>query len=238
MEKISDRLRFAIENLIESKGRTQTLEDLTEISSETWRKFLNGKQRATLGMLEALTTRWPEYAFWISTGINDSDFGHRSPKGTGFPRESKIQESSVHYLVAVSAWNVENEKFAKIWLEDETNELSQKIHDTTKRNKHHLETNNEQVNKNQITVSLLDDLRWIEILIDVYLPKFGYEDTERMLQLAKNKLEQIEKNAKRNEIEIKNESIKSKIHDLDIQIARHHEWKTRHETLLSTNAKI
>ncbi len=76
MEKISERVRHVIEEKVESKGRPTTLEEITGVAAETWRKFLAGKQRATLAMVETVARNWPEYAFWITTGITDSAYGH------------------------------------------------------------------------------------------------------------------------------------------------------------------
>jgi len=78
-EKISERVREVIESKTRDRRRTQELEETTGISGETWRKFLSGKQKVSLVMLQAVAHLWPEYAFWISTGITDSAHGHIGP---------------------------------------------------------------------------------------------------------------------------------------------------------------
>ena len=79
-ENISDRIRAAIEAEMPDRKRAATLEEVSGISAETWRKFISGKQNATAAILEAVCQQWPKYAFWISTGITDSNYGHVAPK--------------------------------------------------------------------------------------------------------------------------------------------------------------
>lgn len=76
---ISDRLRAVIESVIPDRRRSIQLEYRTAIPSETWRKFLKGQQNATIQMIEAVSREWPEYAFWIATGITDTAHGHIGP---------------------------------------------------------------------------------------------------------------------------------------------------------------
>lgn len=98
MENISDRIRTTIEKLVDSKGRPQSLEQMTGIPAETWRKFLSGKQRATLGMLESVSKIWPQYSFWFNTGMTDEKFGHQSSSDSAISRisESKTTISTLY----------------------------------------------------------------------------------------------------------------------------------------------
>jgi hypothetical protein len=75
-ERITERIRQFLEAQLDGKGRPQLLFELTGIAPETWRKFFLGKQRATLYMLQQVCIHWPEYAFWLSTGISDKEHGH------------------------------------------------------------------------------------------------------------------------------------------------------------------
>lgn len=100
MEKISERLRIAIEHELDGKKRTSTLEATTGIAGETWRKFLSGKQNGTLVMLEAICKAWPEYAFWITTGIDDEEFGHTMPSDNSRSlHRTNIRTTSQKYFV-------------------------------------------------------------------------------------------------------------------------------------------
>lgn len=75
-EKISDRVRRVIAANTSDKGRPLTLENEVGLNTETWKKFLAGKQRASLSILQAVSRKWPEYALWMTTGIVDHRFGH------------------------------------------------------------------------------------------------------------------------------------------------------------------
>lgn len=77
---ISERVRAVIETEISARKRATQIESRTGISSETWRKFLNGQQNATANMIQAVAREWPEYAFWIATGITDTVHGHIGPE--------------------------------------------------------------------------------------------------------------------------------------------------------------
>lgn len=100
MEKISERLRIAIEHELDGKKRTSTLEATTGIAGETWRKFLSGKQNGTLVMLEAIGKVWPEYALWITTGIADERFGHTMPSGISHSQHrTNIKTTSQKYFI-------------------------------------------------------------------------------------------------------------------------------------------
>jgi hypothetical protein len=76
---VSDRIRAVIELKVPDRRRVQVLEDESGIAADTWRKFLSGKQNATVAILEATCKKWPEFAFWIATGITDSNYGHEAP---------------------------------------------------------------------------------------------------------------------------------------------------------------
>lgn len=45
-------------------------------------------------MIEAAGKEWPEYAFWLTTGISDPDYGHVAPGSAGFPVSSTRKENS------------------------------------------------------------------------------------------------------------------------------------------------
>lgn len=82
MKKISDRVRAVLDEKIREYKRAATLNEMSGIATETWKKFLAGKQNATLQMIEWICETWPTYAFWIATGITDSRHGHIGPDVT------------------------------------------------------------------------------------------------------------------------------------------------------------
>lgn len=61
------------------RGFWKQLEEQTGISSGRWRNFFSGQQKAATDMVEAAAKLYPEYGFWLSTGITDSSFGHTAP---------------------------------------------------------------------------------------------------------------------------------------------------------------
>lgn len=76
MSEVSDRfLQVVLANTREGRRASQ-LATLTDIPSASWQKALEGKQKPTLAMLQAVAQLWPEYAFWTLTGITDARNGH------------------------------------------------------------------------------------------------------------------------------------------------------------------
>ena len=76
MSEVSDRFLQVVLANTQYGRRASQLATLTEIPSASWQKALEGKQKPTLAMLQAVAQLWPEYAFWTLTGITDSRNGH------------------------------------------------------------------------------------------------------------------------------------------------------------------
>lgn len=83
--KIGERLKILIECCTKETRRFKDLEEKSGVSSEAWRSFWNAKQRASAEMIEAAAQNWPQYAFWLATGIADETYGHRKPGEFEFP---------------------------------------------------------------------------------------------------------------------------------------------------------
>lgn len=79
METITDRVKNLISHQTTAAKRFKELEDLTKIPSGTWRTWWNKESRPSGEMIEAIGQIWPEYAFWLVTGIQDSEYGHLRP---------------------------------------------------------------------------------------------------------------------------------------------------------------
>lgn len=60
-------------------GFWENLERFTRISAQRWRKAYARRQRPTPDMIEALAKLFPEYAFWLATGVTDAANGHIGP---------------------------------------------------------------------------------------------------------------------------------------------------------------
>jgi len=56
------------------------LEAKTGISKHTWGNLRTGKQRANEEHIEAINKIWPEYAYWLSTGLTIPEAGQISPE--------------------------------------------------------------------------------------------------------------------------------------------------------------
>jgi len=78
---IIQRVLSVIRATTTDRRRSKELEEETGIPDRSWKQVWNGRQRPTAHMIEALCRRWPEYAFWLATGITDERNGHTAPKG-------------------------------------------------------------------------------------------------------------------------------------------------------------
>lgn len=78
---LSERMRGLVGCTTNKFRRCAQLEAITNIQSESWRKLLSGKQRATIEMIESAGKQWPQYAFWLTTGFTDIAHGHIAPDG-------------------------------------------------------------------------------------------------------------------------------------------------------------
>jgi len=73
------RTLVLISAVTDERRRLKQLEEETGIPDRQWKHVWALKQRPTAHMLEALARRWPEYAFWLVSGITDVPNGHVSP---------------------------------------------------------------------------------------------------------------------------------------------------------------
>lgn len=79
MPTIVDRLKVIIDVKTPSRGRFTMLEKSSTISAVNWKTFWYGRQRPNHEMIQTIARLWPEYAFWLVTGLTDNAFGHVSP---------------------------------------------------------------------------------------------------------------------------------------------------------------
>lgn len=98
-----------------NKGRNdwKALEEATGIKAVKWRHVQAGVTRPSLEMFEALCKRFPEHAFWLSTGLTDYEAGHTAPQpnvafpgsfGTFLPTETPY--STEYFRTCVSALDI------------------------------------------------------------------------------------------------------------------------------------
>ncbi len=84
---IDVRLHILINEVTRGKADWKGLGDKTGVSAEKWRNFNRGATKASTEMVEAICKEWPQYAFWLATGVSDESSGHHAPMPyLGFPR--------------------------------------------------------------------------------------------------------------------------------------------------------
>lgn len=72
-------LSFVSESLDSKHGFWTDLGKASGIETARWRKIFNRRQRITSDMLESLAKIYPQFAFWLVTGITDAVNGHVAP---------------------------------------------------------------------------------------------------------------------------------------------------------------
>lgn len=85
ISKIQDRIILILdewagvmEGPIE-RGKWRNLEEKTGVSAQKWKHVYGGNQKPTPEIIEAIARYWPQYAFWMVTGVTDSINGHIAP---------------------------------------------------------------------------------------------------------------------------------------------------------------
>lgn len=76
---LTQRFNAIIDFVTTSTRRWKELEELTGISTHSWQKAYLGKQRPTAEMLEAVCQHWPDFAFWLMTGLTNLSAFHKCP---------------------------------------------------------------------------------------------------------------------------------------------------------------
>lgn len=74
---MKDRIRRLRESL--NLDRTM-FEAETGIKAKTWANVENGIQRANEEHIAAIIKKWPEYAYWLTTGLTIEAAGQISPE--------------------------------------------------------------------------------------------------------------------------------------------------------------
>lgn len=78
-DSISTRLKLVIYCCTREKRRFPLLEGLTGIPQATWRSWWNHGVVPSGALVEAVAKQWPEFAYWLVTGMTDIDCGHKMP---------------------------------------------------------------------------------------------------------------------------------------------------------------
>lgn len=89
---VEDRIVLLVRSVCPAYGAWAALEEATGIAAKRWRNVATRHQRATSDMISALAITWPQYAFWLVTGITDAISGHMAPvKAETFPERLAIE---------------------------------------------------------------------------------------------------------------------------------------------------
>jgi len=94
MNTISDRLRCLVELKTDSTRRHKGMEQATGLPADLWKAWWHGKQRPNAEMIQSVAQVWPEFAFWLVTGVSDAMHGHIMPK-----REHQSQDWGYAYYL-------------------------------------------------------------------------------------------------------------------------------------------
>ncbi|MFZ2404299.1 MAG: DNA-binding protein [Methylobacter sp.] len=77
MNNINKRFNFLLDYIGLSNP---VLERHTGIKSTIWANVRNGKSRVNEDHLEAVNKMWPQYTYWITTGMTLPEAGQISPE--------------------------------------------------------------------------------------------------------------------------------------------------------------
>lgn len=77
---IAARLKLVVLAQTPDKRRFPTLEVLTGVSENTWRTWWKRGGTPSGALVEGVARAWPEYAFWLATGLTDVEYGHQIPE--------------------------------------------------------------------------------------------------------------------------------------------------------------
>lgn len=89
MENLLDRMKHVIEVQTDAHRRFKELEERTGLKATAWQNFWMGRQRPTWEMIELVSRTWPEFAFWLVTGIDDPEHGHQQVSRYHLPKKRK-----------------------------------------------------------------------------------------------------------------------------------------------------
>jgi|GEM_PF-3179531 len=78
-DSISTRMKLIIYAMTDEKRRFPALEGLTAIPQATWRSWWRNGVIPSGALVAAVGKQWPQFAYWLVTGMTDNDCGHIMP---------------------------------------------------------------------------------------------------------------------------------------------------------------
>ena len=79
---LRDRLNAITVHQLGGRGRFKELAEASRIGMDSWKNTWHKKQRPTTEMVQFVARAWPQFAFWLATGITDMAHGHQAPESS------------------------------------------------------------------------------------------------------------------------------------------------------------
>ncbi|MXS85447.1 hypothetical protein ABO04_05840 [Nitrosomonas sp. HPC101] len=227
VQTLEDRLRLLITTVTSAERKWKDMERATGIPATSWVDFYRGKKRATAETIEAVSRVWPQYSFWLSTGITDPQYGHVSP----LPHTDKEVPSATRYFIALLEEKRVREKFANRWLQEDLGEdFTLQWFGTEAyimvRNIEILDPRSEsEVLQATRETRHTKHLRRVEIMALDAMPALDYEQTEKFLPVLKALLQGLTDTSLGKENKLTLGRINKIIDDMSIRVKRYNERK-------------
>ncbi|EEG06930.1 hypothetical protein [Pseudogulbenkiania ferrooxidans] len=239
MDTLGDRIMLIIKEKTSEVRRWKELEEISGIAATTWQSFGRARQRATSEMVEAVSKQWPQFAFWLVTGLTDPEYGHVAPRESdGYPYSGSGQDNSVRYFQdAIAARQQARELVLNWWKEELGEDLggltpSELVTDFELQSARQLRLGSRNakptpdVIKYDSLISKLKiskSLRRAEILLETE-KEFDYEGTEALVGLVEDMKVTIEKKMKPGKLSVSYGELDKKLEKLKERIEMHNKY--------------
>jgi len=226
MQNIDARLRAVIDFKFDTSRRFKQLQDETGIDANRWKAVWHGRQRAMPDMIETIGKAFPQYAFWLVTGLSDPQHGHVAPGDNGFPRQGEEQPSSNRYFLEASAARAAFEAAITKWADETLGdpEMTRLLvsDDQVLRGAHRMELPEAQeLHQNLERVRFAAKLRQAEIAVYGDMPDLDHDETEAALKPVKRLLTESMQGYAKHRMDSEMEVVRRKIAHLDEIIKRY-----------------
>jgi hypothetical protein len=196
---LSTRLLAAIKSGTSKKRSYKELEEQTGIPSDRWSAFALGRQRPTAEMIETACKIWPEHAFWIVTGVEDKKYGHAAvaeldPNAPSTFEKDKTNATYFNELIAA----YEDSDFKKSeFINKGLLVLGEMLNDSF------MLERAKQTSSVQKRIKVHEEIRWLRILLEAYMPIFSADQNEPLLHFINSALDTlVEKACELDEVDV------------------------------------
>lgn len=115
---ISDRLKLIVKAETPEKGRFPFLETHSGINAATWRTWWTRGAAPNGYLVEAAGLLWPQYAFWLATGLTDVCNGHIDASKTDEDKSNPNHVENIAVDEDVLAFTISYFEMVKDLMED------------------------------------------------------------------------------------------------------------------------